>query len=253
VVWQNDGQNGVFAQRYAASGTALGPEFRVNTTMPLAATGSPSAAASPSGSFVVAWHVSGDIFARRYDSTGAALGPDFRVNTYTTQGQLWPTVASDASDAFIVTWASEGQEGEPGGGGGGPPFGVYAQRFSSSGAPLGPEFRVNTFTTGNQYAEAVAADASGNFVVVWDSDQQDGWGRGVFGQRYDSAGLPTGPEFRVNTFTTTDQAQPAVAADISGLFVVVWTGDTQDGSGFGIFGQRYSTIVPVELMQFRID
>jgi hypothetical protein len=253
VAWQNDGQNGVFAQRYAASGTPLGPEFRVNTTMPLAATGSPSVAAGASGNFVVAWHVSGDIFARRYDSTGAALGPDFRVNTYTTEAQLWPAVASDVTDNFIVTWASAGQEGEPGGGGGGPPFGVYARRYSSSGVPLGPEFRVNTYTTNNQFPPAVATDSTGNFVIVWGSDLQDGSVIGVFGQRYDNAGVPMGPEFQINTFTTAAQALPAVAADSTGAFVVIWESDIQDGSGYGIFGQRYAPIVPVELMQFRIE
>ena len=253
VVWQNDGQNGVFAQRYAASGVALGPEFQVNTTVGPGTPGSPSVAVGGSGNFVVAWHLGGNIFARRFTGAGTPLGPDFRVNTYTTDAQLWPAVACDTGDDFIVTWRSAGQEGEPGGGGGGPPYGVYAQRFSGSGAPLGPEFRVNTFTTGNQYDAAVAADATGNFVIVWDSELQDGSGRGVFGQRYDTGGFPAGPEFRVNTFTTTDQAQPAVAADSAGLFVVVWAGDTQDGSGFGIFGQRYAAIVPVELMDFRVD
>src|SRR6185295_10007224 len=83
---------------------------------------------------------------------------------------------------------------------------------AAQGDPLGPEFRVNTYTTGSQAAPSVAADSSGNFVVVWASDQ-DGSNLGVFGQRYDSSGVPVGPEFRVNTFTTYIQHSPAVAAD----------------------------------------
>jgi hypothetical protein len=59
----------------------------------------------------------------------------------------------------------------------------------SQGNPLGPEFRVNPYTTANQYLPAVALDGSGNFMVVWGSYTQDGWGRGVFGQRYASTGL----------------------------------------------------------------
>ena len=56
----------------------------------------------------------------------------------------------------------------------------------SQGDPVGPEFRVNTYTTGDQYAgiRSVAADPLGNFVVVWVSDFQDGSNRGIFGQRY---------------------------------------------------------------------
>lgn len=68
--------------------------------------------------------------------------------------------------------------------------------------PVGSEFHVNTYTTDDQYASSVAADAAGNFVVVWQSFGQDGSGLGVFGQRYDSTGLPVGSEFQVNTATS---------------------------------------------------
>ena len=256
VVWESVLQYGVFAQRFAASGVPLGPEFRVNTGGP-GFQGFPSVAVGGSGNFVVVWQrqdgASAGIFAQRYDSAGAPIGSQFLVNTYTTENQFFPAVASDAADNFIVTWASAGQEGEPGGGGGGPPLGVYGQRYSSSGAPLGPEFRVNTYTPGNQYLASIATDPTGNFVIVWGSAQQDGSDIGVYGQRYESSGIPTGPEFRVNTFTTAAQAGPVVASDAAGNFVVVWTSDTQDGSGFGIFGQRYGPIVPVELMRFVVE
>ena len=88
---------------------------------------------------------------------------------------------------------------------------------------LGPEFQVNSYTTNYQRRPGIAADGSGNFVVVWESNGQDGSGRGVFGQRYDSAGLRVGSEFQVNGYTTSYQDRPAVAADGSGNFVVVWT------------------------------
>ena len=48
-----------------------------------------------------------------------------------------------------------------------------------------------------------------------------------------------GPEFQVNSYTTNDQTYPAVASDAAGNFVVVWRGGGQDGSGAGIFGQRF--------------
>ena len=58
-------------------------------------------------------------------------------------------------------------------------------------------------------------------------------------------GDPLGPEFRVNTYTTSYQGNPAVSSIPSGNFVVVWM-SYEDGSFGGIFGQRYSQIVPVE-------
>ena len=52
----------------------------------------------------------------------------------------------------------------------------------------GPPFQVNTFTTNNQNAPAIGADAAGAFVVSWQSQTQDGsdYGdhrAGVRGQR----------------------------------------------------------------------
>ena len=57
----------------------------------------------------------------------------------------------------------------------------------SQGNPLGPEFRVNTYTTNDQLQPSIAADSAGNFVVVWDNVNQFA---DVFGQRYSTV-LPT--------------------------------------------------------------
>ena len=82
---------------------------------------------------------------------------------------------------------------------------------------------------------------------------QDGSSDGVFGQRYASSGAPLGPEFRVNTYTTNSQDLPSVASDASGNFVVVWQQQRAGRLGYGVFGQRYGQIVPVELMRFTVE
>jgi hypothetical protein len=254
VVWdsllQDGAEEGIFGQRYAASGAPLGPEFRVNTYT-TDFQNRPAVTSNASGNFVVVWvsaqqdgSVRG-IFGQRYAASGVPLGPEFRVNTYTTNHQRGQDVALDASGNFVVVWGSYTQDGFN--------YGVFGQRYAASGAPLGPEFRVNTHTTGTQLRPAVTSDASGNFVVVWRSYGQDGSNYGVFGQRYAASGAPLGPEFRVNTHTTNSQFRPAVASDGSGDFVVVWASNAQDGSAYGVFGQRYNMILPVELMDFGIE
>lgn len=92
----------------------------------------------------------------------------------------------------------------------------------------------------------MAADSSGNFVVAWDSLYQDGSHRGVFGKRFNAAGSPLGSEFQVNTFTTGDQIGPAVAAGAAGDFVVAWNSKYQDGSTYGVFGQRLSNWILID-------
>ena len=50
------------------------------------------------------------------------------------------------------------------------------------------------------------------------------------------------PEFQVNTYTSLEQYFPKVAGDANGNFVVVWeSSSNQDGSGSGIFAQRYDS------------
>jgi len=199
---------------------------------------------------MVVWErVSADIMGRRYSSSGAPLGSEFTVASAHNLGwqNTSPSVGSDSAGGSLVVWS--------GGPGSFPPvqWDVYGRRFDNSGPPSYGEFRVNSFTTGTQDEAVVSVDAGGNFVIVWKSAGQDGHADGIFGQRYLVTGDPLGLEFRANTYTTQGQSGPAVAADPAGNFIVVWTSDTQDGSGAGVFGQRYSMIVPVELMQFGVD
>ncbi len=190
AVWSDsngrDGSgNAIFGQRYDASDNRLGSEFLVNSYT----TGDqvhPTVSVSPAGGFVVAWSSRpGDgsgygVFSRRFDAAGSPVGADFVVNTYTTgdqyAGPVVGQVAHDARGNFVVTWTSEGQDGDL--------YGVFAQRFSASGARRGAEFRVNTYTTDDQLRPSVASDAVGNFVVDWESRGQDGSSFGVIAQRF---------------------------------------------------------------------
>jgi hypothetical protein len=241
VVWTSpqDGSGaGVVAQRFGSSGAPLGPEFRVNTYT-TGAQYQAATAADFAGNFVVVWSSVGqegagaEVFGQRYSSTGAALGPEFRVNTYTTGYQYRPAVGSDTNGNFLVVW----QDGAAPGGGGGAGRGIFGRSYDSTGAPIGPEFQVNTYTTGFHGAPALAVDAGGSAIVVW--HRQDGSDLGVFGQRYDVSGFPFDSEFQVNTYTTGRQAYPAVGKEFLtfGCFVVAWSSDGQDGSGPGIYNR----------------
>ena len=252
IVWESryqDGDSwGIFGQRYALSGAPLGGEFRVNTYTTNTQV-SPSIASDSTGTFVVVWQSVGQdgisgIFGQRYASSGAALGPEFRVNADTSIAEWRPAVASDAGGNFVVVWQEQDAATLE--------FDIVGRRFASSGAALGPEFRVNTYTTGTQGPPSIASDASGNFVIVWRSPE-DGSAYGISGQRFANSGAPLGTEFRVNTYTTSSQQRPGVAADPLGNFMVTWDSAGQDGSSYGIYGQRYNLILPVDLMEFKVE
>jgi hypothetical protein len=243
VVWDSQSQDGdglgVFGRRYDSSGVPVGSsEFRINAYT----TGAQylASVAASADRFVVVWI--GDaqdgsnlgIFGRQFDAVNGAAGPEFQVNTVTQYFQDLPAVAANDAGSFVVTWQGSGADG-PGG------KGIVGRRYDASGAPQGAEFAVNTFTTAAQSRPSVAMDPSGNFVVVWDSEGQDGSNTGVFARRYAASGASLGPEFQVNTYTTGYQAFPSVGMDGAGNFVVAWMSDGQDGDGWGLFGQRFDS------------
>ena len=66
------------------------------------------------------------------------------------------------------------------------------------------------------------------------------WSATIYGQT--ETPEKAGPEFQVNTYTNGDQREPAAAMNSNGSFVVVWNSDGQDGSDWGVSGQRFATI-----------
>jgi hypothetical protein len=246
VTWDSWGQDagtiGIYAQRYNNVGVVQGSEFQVNTYTTYFQAYS-SVAMDSDGDFVVTWVSnlqdgnSWGIFAQRYNSTGIKQGGEFLVNTFTNSPQAYPSVAMDIDGDFVVTWESWGQEI-------GGNIGCYAQRYNSIGTIQGSEFHVNTYTTSDQRLSSVAMDNSGNFVITWQSDGQDGSIYGIHGQRYNNLGVAYGSEFRVNTYTTGHQSKPSIAMSDDGGFVVAWFSFGQDGSDNGIYAQRYAPPLP---------
>ncbi|WP_374246395.1 hypothetical protein, partial [Zoogloea sp.] len=240
LTWVSRGQDGavdgIYAQRFNAAGSAVGPEFRVNTQ----AVGSqvnPAIVGLSDGGFVVTWtDQNGDgnshgIFGQRFDAVGEPAGAQFLVNTYTSYDQDQSAVAAYAG-GFVVAWSSRYQDGSG--------TGIYAQRYANDGAPQGGEFLVNAMLSGDQYEPSVATFADGGFVVAWRSDGQDGSGAGVYAQRFDASGGRVGAEFQVNSATVSNQYDPHVSVLAGGGFVVVWSDDgSRDGSGIGIYAQRF--------------
>jgi hypothetical protein len=231
-----------------------GPEFQVNTYT-TSDQRRPIVSAGPSGGFVVVWSSDGQdgsewgVFARRYDSGGNALDPtEFQVNTYTSLVQYASSVGIAPSGEFVVAWFSEGQDGWL--------SGIFARRYDGAGNALDPaEFQVNTYTAGGQYTPRIGIADSGDFVVVWSSEGQDGSFAGVFARRYDSVGNALdATEFQVNAHTQFPQQDPVVGVAASGDFVVAWQSWWQDGNGWGIFARRFDNAGnPLDPAEFQVN
>jgi Ca2+-binding RTX toxin-like protein len=179
------------AQRFNSAGDPVGNAFQVNAVNDTDNTKGykdPAIALGANGDFMITWDVASldgsgtGVYARRYNSAGVAQGNEFRVNTTTTGDQTKPAIAANSDGDFVISWSSNGQDGSG--------EGIYAQLYNSAGVAQGSEFKVNTFTQGNQDFSSITEAANGNFTVVWQDgnatvDGQDGSKGGIYAQRFD--------------------------------------------------------------------
>jgi S-layer family protein len=226
---------GAFGQRFDAGGTALGGEFLVGSvTTGYQAVAVP--AVGPRGDFVVAWWDSATptglaLKARRFDRGGVPVGAELEVTTQATTAEAFPGMGRTPDGGFVVAWCGNAD---------GSGKSIAARRYDGQGAPRGPEFVVNTYTTGDQRYPSVDTDAAGNFVVLWRDETlgRDGSGFALFAQRYDAAGGRLGGEFQVNSYTTGDPRGASVSMAPDGGFVATWTSQV-DGTLFGVSARRF--------------
>ena len=231
--WQDSSSAGVFAQRYNAEGQKVGSEFQVNSYISSNQM-RPSVAGLADGSFVIVYQSDGfdgnrnGVAGQRYDALGNKVGGEFRVNTNTNHDQHIPSVLSFADGGFVVSWTSELERPS-----------VKGQLYDASGNKAGGEFAVPSAGGYIQKYVEMAVLENGNFVAVWQANGQDGSSWGVFGAVLDRNGQRVGGgEFLVNSTTADSQHSPSVTALNDGSFVVTWA-SVQDGSGTGVYGQRF--------------
>lgn len=118
-------------------------------------------------------------------------------------------------------------------------------------SPLGPEQQVNPTTSLMEGATAIAAAASGDFIVVYQSKLPSATTSSIFARLYFSDGTPKGDEFVVNPTVIADASRPSVAADADGDFVVAWTDNGDINSD--IFMRLFSADGTPTTGEFRVN
>jgi hypothetical protein len=118
--------------------------------------------------------------------------------------------------------------------------------------PVGGEFQVNAYATGDQNG-SVAMNASGQFLVTWGSEGQDGSEFGIFARRYNSSGTAQAAEFQVNAYTGGDQFRPVAGMEADGDFVIAWVDDIRDGQSAGVFARRFDSSGTPKAPDFQVN
>lgn len=229
VTFVSDAQSvyapGIYAVRFAADGTALGSEVRIDVTTANAHS-SPVVAGLADGGYVIAWDGMGGIYTQQFDADGTARGASERADDGAFSAAR-PALAALADGGYVVAWQADGGDGSG--------SAIMLQRFGADGAALGGDQRVNTFVAGDQTAPAAAALADGGFMIGWDSSGQDGSGSGLYAQHFDAGGQAVEGEVRINATVASDQTDLSLAGGRDGGLLAAWTSLGQDGSGGGIY------------------
>ncbi len=230
--WMHD----VFMQRLDAAGKKVGDEILLNQYAHFNQR-TPSVAVLDNGNLLVVWvsespsssdwrkNFRVDLIGREFDANGQPVADEFPVAAADDLIQANPVVSPDIGGGFTVFWSQ--QEGTSTRG-----WDVYALSFGSDTSASGAAFRVNDYTTGDQFAPKVAS-SGGRQLVVWTSVGQDGSREGVYGRVLQSGAL-AGDEFRVNVTTASRQFHPAVATDGQGRAMTAWAGFVAT-TGFDLF------------------
>ena len=230
VTWMN--YNGVdhtldtTARLFDGSGTPQGNQFGISASGTDQFDG--PVAKDASGRFMVVWFENETLKGRRFQPNGTPIGSTFTVTDSATNDAF---IASDDSGNFVVTWSRFVS---------GPEFDVFARIYDSSGAPVGGEFPVNSYTTLQQQARGVARKTSnGQFVITWVGFGASG--PGVWARVFDPTGTPLTGEIPVNQGTIpTVLSLSSVAINGAGEFVVAWEGVTAPPTQ-GIFGRQFDS------------
>jgi Tol biopolymer transport system component len=220
---EKKGGSDILIRRFAAGGTALTGELRVNLSSGLQT--NPVIAMNPAtGGLVVAWQGKGSgdaegIWFRRFAADGTAVdSAERRANTSDDGAEANPAVAMDASGRFVVAWNVNNH--------------TYFQRFAADGSALGSRTQVEN-ALAKSSGPAIAMDGAGNFTIVY---REENFLPGVWGRGFNADGTQ-----RYNAFYVAngDATSPSIAMAADGAFAVSYQQTGADG--MDIFVRPFSS------------
>ncbi len=246
VVWESNSTDiepntsMICCRQYNVDGVPIGDEFKVNIDPD---SRYPDVAIDTNGNFTIVW-IEGKrpdftIKARLYNSYGVPQTEPFKVSTIDITSFSQPAIVMNAAGCFLITWDGDPNLARL--------DDIHARLYEPNGVPKGEQFIVNSTLENAQQNPKVAMDETGQFVIVWDSEGDPNVNqKDIFGQRFSANGERIGDEFRLNSYTNSDQKYPAVAILEDGSFITVWQSQNQDSSEYGIYGESGKIIAAAD-------
>ncbi|MFK7982787.1 MAG: Ser-Thr-rich GPI-anchored membrane family protein, partial [Saprospiraceae bacterium] len=242
MVWKDEQRRHNYGRIYKNSGNPITQEFQIGTSEKTQY--ATDLAMEENGDFVVVWqeidqssnNSAFSIYGKRYDKNGNKKEDIFNITKKAYIGfddapnyGLTPRVAVNNTGAFIVTWRVEKQ--------------LFAQKFDHTTALSGSLIEVSPpehNDIGDQLA--IALQNNGEFIITWSDTLQQK--KDIYAQRFNETGMKIGNTILVNSHLQNNQANPDIAINPDGTFIITWESYHQvhATSNYDIYAQRFDAI-----------
>jgi hypothetical protein len=228
----------IYQQRYDATGSTVGGETLVSTTLGSNDNFMPSTTGLSDGGWVVTWsdtdyNTSAEtIHQQRYDSHGNFVDGDVTVSTVASiVDNEAPSTTALSDGGWVVTWRGVDTANKS--------FNIYQQHYDLNGAPVGGEVTVNNLALTFSTVPSVTGVSDG-WVVAWMNIDPGTGSQVIYQRHYDSAGNTSGGDVIVSA-TDEPQDSPSITALNGGGWIVTWYALNPATSTYDIYQQRYGT------------
>jgi Neuraminidase (sialidase) len=204
-----------------------------------------------------------DVLVSRSSDNGATWTSPARLNTNgdaDTAQDRRPIIATDRDGVWITVWETDGDGGD---------LDVYFSRSTDNGAAWSPPALLDPDgddDIGDDEIPYLATDRNGNWVAVWDSNNNiggSGFELDIVVSRSSDGGLTWSAPALLNSNGTTDGGddfRAQVESDGDGVWIACWSSNSVIGGGTGDFDIHYArstdngaTWSPVALLQSNGD
>ncbi len=243
ITWTSVNQDGsgegVYLKRFNAEGTEIdNTDILVNAWNTNGDQSNASVALNSQGNMVVSWQSAEagneGIFSRIFDMTSAAVGsvvPGTLITVGTNANSIAPTVDINSEGKFVTTWSLDTD--------------TYFRTFNSDGSYGSAQIKANFSESGHL---AVVILESGEIITTDWVKGFLGLGRGVWVDAYANNGVKITSHYISNSSKT----MSSISKDLDGNIIVVYQGGG-DGSGSGVFAQKFDSNLNNIQSQFRVN
>ena len=188
----------------------------------------------------------GGIYCKIINDSGSVIYPEFRVSSTTVYDQSSPSLTAVSNNRFIVTWQSQYQDSSM--------YGIYGQFILNDYDPniesikYYNEFLINKYTNNDQkYPQVLSLNNGNNFLVAWESQYQDGNGKGLYYKLLENEVLSDvvgrdADDISINNETEGNQYGLSLAKLSESSCFAAWVHDVLDSSFQGEIKARYINV-----------